>query len=168
MALRTLEANRRWLVILNMQMHLAPLTSADWDSWIELAQGYKAFYQTPTNAEEYLTAWRRITNQEGIFGLGAKLDGDLVGFAHYFFHTNVWSPKVCYLQDLFTAPQARGKGVARALIEEVAQMAVTQGATRFYWLTQDHNLAARGLYDKIAKHNGFIRYDFPLSKYERP
>ena len=58
--------------------------------------------------------------------------------------------------------ELRGKGVARALIEAVAAEARKQGATRYYWLTQEHNAAARVLYDKVAKHNGFIRYDFPL------
>ena len=143
-------------------MHIAPLTSADFTDWKELTRGYKTFYQTPTSEEEYQAAWERILTQEGTCGLGAKIDGKLIGIAHYLFHLSVWTPKVCYLQDLFTAPEARGKGVARALIEEVAKIASAQGATRFYWLTQDHNQAARGLYDKVAKHNGFIRYDFPL------
>ena len=37
-----------------------------------------------------------------------------------------------------------------------------QQATRYYWLTQDHNASARALYDKVAQFKGFIRYDYPL------
>ena len=70
----------------------------------------------------------------------------------------------CYLQDLFTAPEARRTGVARALIGAVAVHACAEGASRCYWLTKDSNLAARALYDKIAAHSGFIRYDFDLRK----
>ena len=69
---------------------------------------------------------------------------------------------MCYLQDLFTAPEARGKGVARALIEAIAVEARTHGAARYYWLTQDHNATARALYDRVARHNGFLRYDYPI------
>jgi GNAT superfamily N-acetyltransferase len=71
-------------------------------------------------------------------------------------------PKVCYLGDLFTAHEARGKGVARALIEAVAQQARERGAARYYWLTQEHNAVARVLYNKVGKYVGFIRYDFAL------
>jgi GNAT superfamily N-acetyltransferase len=56
----------------------------------------------------------------------------------------------------------RGKGVARKLIESVAAAARTQGAARYYWLTQTHNTAGRVLYDKVAKYNDFIRYEYPL------
>ena len=86
----------------------------------------------------------------------------IVGIAHYLFHTSCWAQKVCYLQDLFTAHDLRGKGVARALIEAVAADARKQGAARYYWMTQEHNATARLLYDKVAKWNGFIRYEHPL------
>jgi len=56
----------------------------------------------------------------------------------------------------------RGRGVAGALIKGVAAAALAQGAERLYWLTQDHNATARALYDKVAKYNNFIRYDYPL------
>jgi GNAT superfamily N-acetyltransferase len=94
--------------------------------------------------------------------LGAYVDGTIVGFAHYLYHTSTWVPSACYLQDLFTLPAARGQGVARALIEAVASNARDLGATRYYWLTQEHNAEARALYNKVAKFGGFIRYDYAL------
>jgi ribosomal protein S18 acetylase RimI-like enzyme len=60
-------------------------------------------------------------------------------------------------------PAARGRGAARALIDAVAAAAGERHAARLYWLTQEHNAAARTLYDKLASYRGFIRYDFPLS-----
>jgi GNAT superfamily N-acetyltransferase len=143
-------------------MQIAPLAPEDRDSWETLARGYKEFYSTPTSDAEFEVAWNRLLAQDGVLGLGAKVNGELVGIAHYLFHTSTWATTVCYLQDLFTANEARGKGVARALIEAVAEQAQARGATRYYWLTQEHNAVARVLYNKVAKHNGFIRYDFPL------
>ena len=69
---------------------------------------------------------------------------------------------MCYLQDLFTAQEARGNRVARAMIKAVAEEAHAQGTARCYWLTQEHNTAARPLYDKVAKYNGLISHDFQL------
>lgn len=130
--------------------------------WEVLARGYKAFYRTPTSDGEYEQAWRRLLDGRTVRGLGARLDGELVGIAHYLLHASTWTDRVCYLQDLFTAPAARGRGVARALIEAVAEHARAEGAGRCYWLTQSHNATARALYDQVARHNGFIRYDYPL------
>ena len=143
-------------------MQIALLQTADRAGWEPLARGYKEFYKTPTTDAEFNMAWERLIRRDGIVGLGAKMDGRLVGIAHYLFHTSVWAQKTCYLQDLFTAQDARGKGVARALIEAVAADARKQGAARFYWMTQEHNATARLLYDKVAKWNGFIRYEHPL------
>lgn len=143
-------------------MRIASLRPEDRVAWEALARGYKEFYATPTTDAEYATAWGRLLAQDGVNGLGAFVDGQLVGIAHYLFHTSVWARSNCYLQDLFTLPSARGAGVARSLIEAVAAQARAQGAARYYWLTQEHNAVARGLYDKVARHLGFIRYDFPL------
>ncbi|MFE1438830.1 GNAT family N-acetyltransferase [Streptomyces sp. NPDC058739] len=132
-------------------------------AWERLARGYKEFYATETTDEEYETAWRRLLAGTEVHGLGARTpDGRLVGITHYLFHASCWMPDSCYLQDLFVAGSARGQGVARALIEAVAARARERGASRLYWLTQDHNSTARALYDKVAAFNGFLRYDYPL------
>lgn len=100
---------------------------------------------------------------DGVFGLGACIDGELLGIAHYLYHTTVWEPRACYMQDLFTAQKARGQGLGKALINAVADQAKANGADRFYWMTQQNNTTARSLYDSVAKQRGFIRYEFDLS-----
>ncbi|MDQ3024887.1 MAG: GNAT family N-acetyltransferase [Pseudomonadota bacterium] len=145
-------------------MQVCALSPEDRGPWETLARGYKEFYKTPTSDAEYSAAWKRLLSQDGVLALGAKSGGELVGIAHFLFHTTVWAQKVCYLQDLFTAPAARGRGAARALIEAVAASAREQGATRYYWMTQADNAVARALYDKVAAHHGFIRYEYPMSR----
>lgn len=142
---------------------VTPLSAEDRAAWEALARGYKAFYDTPTTDAEYDTAWKRLVAGEDVHGLAARLDGKVVGIAHYLFHTTIWTPTACYLQDLFTDPEARGKGIGRALIDAVAAKARQRGATRYYWMTQHHNATARALYDKVARHHGFIRYEYPLA-----
>jgi GNAT superfamily N-acetyltransferase len=145
-----------------MSLRIAPFQLSDRPSWEVLARAYKDFYNTPATDAEYSTAWIRLLANDGVYGLGAYVDGTIVGFAHYLYHTSTWVPSACYLQDLFTLPAARGQGVARALIEAVASNARDLGATRYYWLTQEHNAEARALYNKVAKFGGFIRYDYAL------
>ena len=78
---------------------------------------------------------------------------------HRIFHRSAWliGPS-CYLRDLFTEPDLRGKGVGRALIEAVYREAAKAGAGRVYWLTHESNAAGRLLYDKVAENAGFIQY----------
>lgn len=144
-------------------MHVAPLRPIDRAGWQPLAEGYKHFYNTPTTPAEFDECWRRLLAQDGVYGLAGFVDGQLVGIAHYLFHTSAWAPENCYLQDLFVAEEARGQGVAAALIDTVAQAARERKVARFYWLTQDNNARARALYDRVATYRGFIRYDHPVS-----
>ena len=146
-----------------MTVAIAPLRPQDRERWDVLARGYKTFYETELPDAEYDLAWRRLLAADGIHGLGAQLDGRLVGISHYLFHTTIWAPRTCYLQDLFVDPEVRGRGVARELIAATADAAREGGASRLYWTTRHDNTVARALYDQVATHRGFIRYDHPLT-----
>ncbi len=122
---------------------VAPIGAGDRERWEALARGYKAFYKTVLEDAENERAWRRLGEGDAVRALGARIDGTLVGIAHYFFHQNVWLADACHLQDLFVDPALRGRGVARALIEGVAAVAREHGAARLYWHTRADN-APRG------------------------
>lgn len=143
----------------NVPLAIAPLAPADRPAWEKLARDYKTFYRADPPDAAYEEAWRRLMDGDAVHGLGASVAGRLVGITHYLFHASTWAPRVCYLQDLFVAPETRGQGVARALIDAVARDARAAGATRLYWLTQTGNSTARALYDRVARYEGFIRYD---------
>jgi GNAT superfamily N-acetyltransferase len=143
-------------------IEISPLKPEDRSRWEELARGYKAFYETEHSDERYEETWRALLAGERIHGLAARLEGRMVGIAHYLFHAQGWSADACYLHDLFTAEDARGRGVATALIEAVAGAARARGAAKYYWLTKEDNERARALYDRIAGFKGFLRYDYPL------
>ena len=131
------------------------LEARDRSAWEELFAGYHAFYGRPNwPRENYDEVWRRFRQDDRIHAWGARVDGQLAGIVHFLVHASTTSADVCYLQDLFTAPEARGKGVARALIAEVELWAREQGCARVYWLTQSSNETARRLYDQVAENRG--------------
>ena len=104
--------------------------------------------------------WQRFFDaNEPVFALVAEEGGQVLGIAHYLFHRSTTRIEpVCYLQDLFTSPGLRGRGVGRALIEGVYARAHDAGAQRVYWQTRESNAAGRLLYDKVGRHLGFIVY----------
>lgn len=85
--------------------------------------------------------------------------GRIVGLAHYLFHRNTrMIGMACYMQDLFTDPGMRGRGIGRALIEAVYSRASAAGSTRIHWQTQTTNMVAQRLYDTVARNSGFVVY----------
>jgi GNAT superfamily N-acetyltransferase len=136
----------------------------DHAEWLPLWDGYNAFYgrvgTAALPAEITACTWERFFNPiEPVFALVAESHGAVVGLAHYTFHRyTIKIEPVCYLQDLFTKPEVRRQGVGRALIHGVYEQTRLAGARRTYWHTQTTNEAGRALYDKVAKHLGFIVY----------
>ena len=138
------------------------LTEADRPRWTELWTGYLAFYETTLPPAQYDHTWQRLMAGT-INGLALRVDGKLQGLVHFLYHESGWTMSpVCYLQDLYIDPACRGTGGGRHLIEAAAAQARQHGAAKLFWLTQSHNALARQLYDRLAKHNGFIRYDYTL------
>jgi len=146
------------------RLSVRTLAPGDRSAWQSLWGGYNAFYgrHGGTALPEEITdmTWSRFFDgYEPMYALVAEQGGELVGLAHFLLHRSTTQIKPnCYLQDVFTTERARGKGVARALIEEVYARATALGAGRVYWQTHETNATAMFLYDKIAEKSGFIVY----------
>lgn len=148
-----------------MPIQIRPLQPSDRSDWQPLWDGYNAFYgragETALPAQVTETTWARFFDAtEPVHAFVAvDEDGRLLGLTHYLYHRSTTRIELtCYLQDLFTTPEARGRGVGRALIEAVYAAAREAGVKRVYWQTHTTNAAGRALYDKVAQHLGFIVY----------
>lgn len=141
---------------------IRPLEDADHAAWRALWTAYLEFYGTSVSETVYETTWRRLFDP-GEFEpscLLALIDGRAVGLVHFLFHRSCWSVEGnCYLQDLFTEDEARGRGVGEALIEAVRARAGKRGVSNVYWMTHETNATARRLYDRVARRTGFLEYD---------
>lgn len=143
------------------------LAPADHDAWLPLWRGYIEFYESEVSDAQTALTWNRILDpQFPIHGAVALDDaGRAIGFVHWLTHAATWSaaPYV-YLEDLFVAPDTRGTGAGRALIAHVTDWAKERDAAKVYWLTQETNATARGLYDRVATHTGFVHYEIGLAR----
>ncbi|NEU12131.1 GNAT family N-acetyltransferase [Methylobacterium sp. BTF04] len=141
-------------------LRIRPVARNERAPWDILWSGYLDFYSAVIGPEIRDITWARLHDPlVPLHALVAEEGGRLVGLAHYTFHASAWTlGPYCYLQDLFTAPEARGRGIGRALVEAVASEARRAGADRVYWLTKEDNAAARALYDTLADRPGFIQY----------
>lgn len=141
-------------------MLVRPIGREERAAWEPLWIGYQGFYNVALASEVTDRTWARLHDPaEPMHALGGYVAGQLVGITHLIYHRSCWTiGDYCYLQDLFVAEQARGRGVGRALIEAVYAVARERGASRVYWLTHETNQAAMALYDKLADRSGFIQY----------
>lgn len=145
-------------------MIVRSLNPHDRASWQALWKGYQNYYETNLdNLTDSL--WDRLMGDDpnGPFCLVAEENGQLLGLVQYLYHSSTWSPKQrIYLNDLYTSPSSRGKGIGRKLIEAVYAEATKYDCEQVYWLTQDFNKDGRRLYDKVANLTPFIKYSKPI------
>ena len=141
------------------------LRESDKSSWLVLWRGYLEFYETDIPIEQTELTWSRLLDCEfNMHGLVIE-DGEVIsGIVHYSFQNSTWSTNGhCYLEDLFVDSSIRGKGLGRALIDAVYDIAVKNGCSRLYWTTDATNESARKLYDSYTKESGKIQYRIQIS-----
>jgi GNAT superfamily N-acetyltransferase len=145
------------------------VTRGDYAEWLPLWEGYNEFYKRvgATALPDAITrvTWERFFDAyEPVYAMvaediTAEKTERLVGLVHYLWHrSTITIEPTCYLQDLFTAEGARGKGVGRALIEAVYEQARLAGVAQVYWRTHATNAKARRLYDQVAEESGSLVY----------
>ena len=135
---------------------------ADWD---RLYAGYAEFYhvtQTP-EMRDRVWSWLHDPSHETNGLIAEDAEGRAVGLAHFRAFARPLSASTGgYLDDLFVDPQMRGKRVADALIEALAENGRRRGWSVIRWITAEDNSRARAVYDRVAKLTPWRTYDIPL------
>jgi GNAT superfamily N-acetyltransferase len=133
---------------------------SDEPAWRRMWRGYVDFYSAAVPDEITDRTWKRILDPDSaVMCVVAEVDGQVYGFANCVVHENTWeSQPICYLEDLYVEPGARGRGLGRALIEWLRNAMRAEGWARLYWHTREGNERARRLYDRFAEADDFVRY----------
>jgi GNAT superfamily N-acetyltransferase len=147
-----------------MTLTVRVIEEKDKSQWLKLWAGYLEFYKSTISPEQTELTWERLINNElKMFGFVAEDENGVIGFTHCLFRPSTWTETdYCYLEDLFVDPNIRGKGVGRALMEKVVELAKEKKSKRVYWTTQEFNKTARVLYDSITPVSEFVQYRLPL------
>jgi GNAT superfamily N-acetyltransferase len=147
-----------------MKLTIRAIEEKDKDQWLKLWAGYLEFYKSTISSEQTELTWKRLINNElKMFGFVAESEEGVIGFTHCLFRPSTWTETdYCYLEDLFVDPSIRGKGVGRALMDKVVDLAKEKKSKRVYWTTQEFNKTARILYDSITPVSEFVQYRLPL------
>jgi GNAT superfamily N-acetyltransferase len=137
----------------------------DYQSWLTLWRGYCAALDGDVPETVTEGVWRRILspNETTWCLLACREAGNPIGLANYVLHPHTWSLRtVCYLEDLFVAPDDRGSGAGEALINGLVALGRQHGWRRVYWHTHDDNHRARSLYGRIVPRTDYVRYDIEI------
>jgi len=149
-----------------VSINVRQIAVEDKSSWLKLYLAYLKFYESEPVESSTELLWNRLTKIEpAIRGLVAESNGEILGIAHFHYQLSTWSHTFhCYLEDLYVSEDARGKGLATALIAEVKKSAIEHKCSELFWITKESNHVARKLYDKIAKQSDLVRYEILLEE----
>lgn len=134
-------------------MSLRPATEADLDAIIALIRGLAEYEREP----DAVTLDREELRRH-LFGprpyaevILAEDDSLTIGFALFFHNFSTWMGKPgIWLEDLFVMPEYRGRGHGKALLVELARIAVERGCGRFEWSVLDWNEPSIAFYKSLG------------------
>jgi GNAT superfamily N-acetyltransferase len=137
------------------------IAPADFERWATLFRGYREFYRLAPDEHVITRVWSWLGDPTiEVRGVVAEREGAIIGIAHYrTFHRPSTGTVGIYLDDLFTAPEARGGGAGRALLAWLGARAGRDGRSVVRWITATDNETARQLYDRVATATGWVTYD---------
>ena len=142
-------------------IEVRPVEPRDREAWAELYRGYREFYRVEPSERAVDTVWSWLHDPaHETRGLIAAVDGQPLGLAHFrTFARPLSASHGLFLDDLFTAPAARGRGLGAALLARLAELARDEGATVVRWITAEDNATARALYDRVSQQTPWVTYD---------
>jgi GNAT superfamily N-acetyltransferase len=145
------------------EVEIAPIAAEEFERLLPLIAAYQRFYEVEgVDEARNRSFFRRFLgpSEDGLL-LGARRDGELVGYACLYWHFSSLEACECVLMnDLFVAEEARGEGVGRALIEATADVARERGVPFIEWSTAPDNETAQRLYDSTgAERSEWFSYE---------
>ena len=133
-------------------LRIRPATEADVETILQFIRDLAEYEREPQAA----IATREDIIRDGFRGtakfrvLIAEWDAQPAGFAFYFFNYSTWLGKPgLFLEDLFVKPELRGKGIGKALLAELAKIALAENCYGMKWEVLDWNQPAIDFYESL-------------------
>lgn len=128
------------------------VSSENLEEVLPLIAQYQAFYKVKEISTHKNREFFSQFNEASPFGcqFAYREANQIAAFATvYFTFSSTIADKVAVLNDIYTSPGFRGKGMAKKLLEHCRNYAVKRNAARLQWLTMPNNEAAQKLYDSL-------------------
>jgi GNAT superfamily N-acetyltransferase len=134
-------------------LKIRPATETDVELILQFIRDLAEYEREPQSA----IATREDIIRDGFRGtpkfrvLIAEWNSQGAGFAFYFFNYSTWLGKAgLFLEDLFVKPELRGKGIGKALLAELAKIAIAENCYGVKWEVLDWNQPAIDFYDSLG------------------
>jgi GNAT superfamily N-acetyltransferase len=151
---------------MDIQIHRADATHID--NVASLFDAYRGFYGQPSNLTQSCAfIAERIARDESVIFFARDDTGDVLGFVQLFpTFSSIHAHRTWLLGDLFTAPAARGRGVATQLMNTARAFALLTGAKGLVLETATDNLGAQRLYESLGyvRDTGYFTYCLDLQQ----
>jgi len=146
-------------------VEIRPARADEIEEMLPLIRAYCEFYETEPNDDGLRRMFETLINdpsQGAVFI--ARDGGSAVAFATLDWKwSSLKAARIGYLEDLFVDPEARGRGIADALIEVCADRCRELGMPAMQWLTAPDNHRAQRVYDRTEAESGtYLEYDLEL------
>jgi GNAT superfamily N-acetyltransferase len=135
-------------------VRIATVSDDDLPALLPLMRGYCDFYEVEPGDDELLELSRSLIADpdcEGFQIIARDEQGRALGFATvYWTWSTLSAGRIAVMNDLYVEKDARGSGLAEALIEECRRRAGRRGCVSLDWATAEDNLRAQKLYDRVG------------------
>ncbi len=136
-----------------MSIQISPGTARDVPTILALIRGLAEYEQlahtlkaTPARLRQH--GFRRSPYFQTLI---CRRGGKPIGFSLYFFmYSTFLARPTLYIEDLYVLPEERGKGAGKALLAELARVALRRGCGRMEWIVLDWNTPAIRFYKRIG------------------
>ncbi len=124
-------------------------TEADYPRLLELFAEFAEFEKLPEMMVNTLPRMQAESEYLNCF-VAVNSEGNVIGYATWFFTYFTWSGKGIYMDDLFVQPRYRGSGTGTRLLEAVRDLGKAEGCHLMRWQVADWNRSAARFYESLG------------------
>jgi GNAT superfamily N-acetyltransferase len=148
-------------------IQVGPVQEQEFETLLPMIAAYQRFYEVEdVDGDRNRFFFRRFLapSEDGELLAARDESGSILGYACLYWHfSSLAAVETVLMNDLFVAPEARGRGIGRALIEASREVARARGAGWLEWATAPDNHTAQRLYDSMTSEKStWLEYELDV------